>query len=263
MPRAQRPRDGPPEHAAVVHALRRGAVHDAADPPRHVVAVRRARRTSARCVGLLLRKDQGLIMLTGHYGNWEILGYVLATLGFETDQHRPAAGQPVRQRLAARRPRAAGPADHRQEGRDDRGHRRAAARRRRRLHRRPERRQQRASSSTSSAARPARTSRSACWRCSTRCRSSIGYARRVERALPLRGRRAGHHLPDDWKDAGRPAAVHHAALHARRSKTFVREDPGQYLWVHRRGRPGRRARRRRRMIDLVGCLRVFFREAAI
>jgi KDO2-lipid IV(A) lauroyltransferase len=26
----------------------------------------------------------GLIMLTGHYGNWEITGYTLATLGFET-----------------------------------------------------------------------------------------------------------------------------------------------------------------------------------
>jgi KDO2-lipid IV(A) lauroyltransferase len=33
---------------------------------------------------LLLRRDRGLVMLTGHYGNWEILGYVLATLGFET-----------------------------------------------------------------------------------------------------------------------------------------------------------------------------------
>ena len=33
---------------------------------------------------LLLKRGQGLIMLTGHYGNWEILGYVLATLGFET-----------------------------------------------------------------------------------------------------------------------------------------------------------------------------------
>ena len=33
---------------------------------------------------LLLRKQQGIIMLTGHYGNWEILGYVLATLGFPT-----------------------------------------------------------------------------------------------------------------------------------------------------------------------------------
>ncbi|MDB5296734.1 MAG: htrB [Phycisphaerales bacterium] len=34
-------------------------------------------------VGLLVGR-QGLLMLTGHYGNWEILGYVLATLGFET-----------------------------------------------------------------------------------------------------------------------------------------------------------------------------------
>lgn len=33
---------------------------------------------------LLLRRDKGLILLTGHYGNWEILGYVLATMGFET-----------------------------------------------------------------------------------------------------------------------------------------------------------------------------------
>jgi KDO2-lipid IV(A) lauroyltransferase len=33
---------------------------------------------------LLMNRKQGLIMLTGHYGNWEILGYVLATLGFES-----------------------------------------------------------------------------------------------------------------------------------------------------------------------------------
>jgi len=33
---------------------------------------------------LLMRPGRGLILLTGHYGNWEVLGYVLATLGFET-----------------------------------------------------------------------------------------------------------------------------------------------------------------------------------
>ena len=32
----------------------------------------------------LLMKRRGLIVVTGHYGNWEILGYVLATLGFPT-----------------------------------------------------------------------------------------------------------------------------------------------------------------------------------
>jgi KDO2-lipid IV(A) lauroyltransferase len=33
---------------------------------------------------LLMQRHRGLIMLTGHYGNWEILGYVLAELGFPT-----------------------------------------------------------------------------------------------------------------------------------------------------------------------------------
>lgn len=33
---------------------------------------------------LLLDRHRGLIMLTGHYGNWEVLGYLLATLGFNT-----------------------------------------------------------------------------------------------------------------------------------------------------------------------------------
>jgi KDO2-lipid IV(A) lauroyltransferase len=33
---------------------------------------------------LLMNRGHGLIMLTGHYGNWEILGYVLAALGFES-----------------------------------------------------------------------------------------------------------------------------------------------------------------------------------
>ena len=33
---------------------------------------------------LLMRRNQGLIMLTGHYSNWEVLGYVLATMGFPT-----------------------------------------------------------------------------------------------------------------------------------------------------------------------------------
>jgi Kdo2-lipid IVA lauroyltransferase/acyltransferase len=33
---------------------------------------------------LMLRNHKGLLMLTGHYGNWEVLGYTLATLGFQT-----------------------------------------------------------------------------------------------------------------------------------------------------------------------------------
>ena len=32
----------------------------------------------------ILLRGKGAIVLTGHYGNWEILGYALATIGFET-----------------------------------------------------------------------------------------------------------------------------------------------------------------------------------
>jgi len=33
---------------------------------------------------LLMQQNRGLIMITGHYGNWEVLGYVLGSLGFPT-----------------------------------------------------------------------------------------------------------------------------------------------------------------------------------
>ncbi len=37
----------------------------------------------AQSLRILLR-GRGAILITGHYGNWEVLGYSLATLGFET-----------------------------------------------------------------------------------------------------------------------------------------------------------------------------------
>jgi KDO2-lipid IV(A) lauroyltransferase len=38
----------------------------------------------AKPLELMLKNESALIMLTGHFGNFEILGYVLATLGFPT-----------------------------------------------------------------------------------------------------------------------------------------------------------------------------------
>jgi Kdo2-lipid IVA lauroyltransferase/acyltransferase len=40
---------------------------------------------------MLLRRQHGLILLTGHYGNFEVSNYVVATLGFETH----AIGRPL------------------------------------------------------------------------------------------------------------------------------------------------------------------------
>ena len=33
---------------------------------------------------MLLRREHGMVVLTGHFGNWEVLGYVMGTMGFET-----------------------------------------------------------------------------------------------------------------------------------------------------------------------------------
>ncbi len=38
----------------------------------------------AETMRLMLKKNQSLIMVTAHYGSWEILGYTMATLGFPT-----------------------------------------------------------------------------------------------------------------------------------------------------------------------------------
>jgi len=41
-------------------------------------------RNMADNVRLMVRRESGLIMLTGHFGNWEIVSYLMATIGFPT-----------------------------------------------------------------------------------------------------------------------------------------------------------------------------------
>ena len=38
----------------------------------------------AETVRMLTRQESGLVVLTGHFGNWEIISYMMATLGFPT-----------------------------------------------------------------------------------------------------------------------------------------------------------------------------------
>ena len=95
----------------------------------------------SQTLDLMLRRNQGLIMLTGHYGNWEILGYVLATLGF------PPPASPGRWTI---RTSATGSWASASEPVSGSSHKRAPTTEvtevleqgHRRLHRRPERRQQ-------------------------------------------------------------------------------------------------------------------------
>ncbi len=41
-------------------------------------------KNTAEAIRLLVRQETGMILLTGHFGNWEVLGYMMATLGFPT-----------------------------------------------------------------------------------------------------------------------------------------------------------------------------------
>jgi KDO2-lipid IV(A) lauroyltransferase len=55
----------------------------------------------------LLLDRRGCIMLTGHYGNWELLGYTLATIGFDIDAvMRPLDNEYINSFLLDRRERS-------------------------------------------------------------------------------------------------------------------------------------------------------------
>lgn len=41
-------------------------------------------KNMAQVLRMLLEQRRGMIMLTGHFGNWEVVGYTMATLGFPT-----------------------------------------------------------------------------------------------------------------------------------------------------------------------------------
>jgi KDO2-lipid IV(A) lauroyltransferase len=57
-------------------------------------------------VRLLLERKSAVIMLSAHYGNWEVLGYVLATLGFSNDSiARPIDNKYVNELLMGARER--------------------------------------------------------------------------------------------------------------------------------------------------------------
>lgn len=41
-------------------------------------------KNAAESIRLLVRQETGMILLAGHFGNWEVVGYMMATLGFPT-----------------------------------------------------------------------------------------------------------------------------------------------------------------------------------
>jgi KDO2-lipid IV(A) lauroyltransferase len=182
---------------------------------------------------LMLRKNQGLIMLTGHYGNWEILGYVLATLGFPTTSIARPLDNPyvsdfvfgVREKTGQKIIAKKGATEEVQSTLDNHGVVGFIA-------------DQNAGSKglfVDFFGRKASTYKSiALVAMQYEVPVIIGYARRTK-GKPFHFHCAMQDIiyPADWKAQDDP--MRYITLrYTRAIEDFVREDPAQYLWVHRR-----------------------------
>jgi KDO2-lipid IV(A) lauroyltransferase len=181
---------------------------------------------------MLLKRDQGLIMLTGHYGNWEILGYVLATLGFETTSVARPLDNPfindyvmgVRQRKGQKIIGKKGATSDVMDVMQQNGVVGFIA-------------DQNAGSKgmfVDFFGRKASTYKSiGLLAMQYEVPVIIGYARRQHDQFLFQVGSQDVIYPEDWKDQPDPLRYitqrYTAAIEA-----MVRDDPGQYLWVHRR-----------------------------
>jgi Kdo2-lipid IVA lauroyltransferase/acyltransferase len=183
-------------------------------------------------VRLMMTPNQGLILLTGHYGNWEILGYVLATLGFDTTSvARPLDNPFVNQWLLGVRERKG------QRIIDKKGatgevtdllgkggavgfiaDQNAGAK----------------GIFVDFFGRKASTYKSiGLLAMQYEVPVVIGYARRMSDRFQFRIGVQDIIYPQDWKDEDNPL-YYITQRYTRGIEDLVRADPGQYLWVHRR-----------------------------
>ena len=187
---------------------------------------------SFREVVRLLTTANGVILVTGHYGNWEVLGYMLATLGFPTTSVarsldnryvnrwllgvRERMGQRIIDKrgamtdiapLMARGGTVAFIADQ------DAG---------------------RKNIFVDFFGRKASTYKSiGLLAMEYDVPVVIGYARRVSGRFHFRVGVQDIIYPGDWKDQDDPLR-YITQRYTKGIEDFIRQDPGQYLWVHRR-----------------------------
>ncbi len=183
-------------------------------------------------VDLLMRKDQGLIMLTGHYGNWEILGYVIATLGFETTSiARPLDNKyvnewllGVRERMGQRIIAKKGATEEIVDVLSKHGKVGFIA-------------DQNAGPKgifVDFFGRKASTYKSiGLLAMEHEVPIVVGYARRINDGFRFQVGATDVIYPRDWKNQPDPLR-YITQRYSSAIEAFVREDPGQYLWVHRR-----------------------------
>lgn len=183
---------------------------------------------------LLMTRNQGLIMLTGHYGNWEILGYVLATLGFESTAVARPLDNPyindwvfgVRERQGQKIVGKKGATSEIANLLASGGVVGFVA-------------DQNAGSKglfVDFFGRKASTYKSiGLLAMQYEVPVVIGYARRLDGRFRFQLGTQDIIWPKDWKDQPDPLR-YITQRYTTAIETFIRDDPGQYLWVHRRWR---------------------------
>jgi KDO2-lipid IV(A) lauroyltransferase len=181
---------------------------------------------------LLMRPKQGLILLSAHYGNWEILGYVLATLGFETVSVARPLNNPylndwllgVRERRGQRIVGKKGAAIEVAQLLDNGGVVALVA-------------DQNAGPKgvfVDFFGRRASTYKSiALLAMQYEVPVIIGYARRCDGQFHFRMAAQDIIRPEDWKKQDDPL-IYITQRYTRAIEDFVRADPAQYWWMHRR-----------------------------
>jgi KDO2-lipid IV(A) lauroyltransferase len=181
---------------------------------------------------MLLRRERGLILLTGHYGNWEILGYVLATLGFETVSIARPLDNPyvskflfdVRERTGQRIIAKKGATPEVQAALDQRGAVGFIA-------------DQNAGTKgvfVDFFGRKASTYKSiGLVAMEYEVPVVIGYARRVNDRFHFQCGAQDIIYPQDWKSQPDPLR-YITERYTQAIENIVRVDPGQYWWLHRR-----------------------------
>jgi len=181
---------------------------------------------------MLLRRERGLILLTGHYGNWEILGYVLATLGFETTSIARPLDNPyvsrflfgVREKTGQKIIAKKGATPEITAAMENKGAVGFIA-------------DQNAGSKgvfVDFFGRKASTYKSiALVAMQYEVPVIIGYARRINDRFHFKVGAQDIIYPDDWKSQADPLR-YITQRYTKAIEDIVRVDPGQYWWVHRR-----------------------------
>ena len=189
-------------------------------------------RNFERVVDMLVRRERGVIMLTAHYGNFEVLGYLLATLGFPTSSVARPLDNPylsqfvfgVREKQGQRIIAKKGATDDVIEVIEAKGAVGFVA-------------DQNAGSKgmfVDFFGRKASTYKSiGLLAMQYDVPVVIGYSRRINDQFHFEVGVQDVIYPEDWRDQSDPLR-YVTQRYTKGIEDFIRADPGQYWWVHRR-----------------------------